>query len=119
MPKMSYAEEVAALEETVAAVRAKADVLPPLALTVADELAAQIDEIKALKHQQQACSAEGKVTTAALNAAIARGMAVARDIRSYAVLAYGPKNARLAHFGIRLRRRPQRKAGSPPEVAPE
>jgi|GraSoiStandDraft_8_1057269.scaffolds.fasta_scaffold123677_2 hypothetical protein len=39
MPKLSYVQEVAALEETVAAVRARADILPALALTVADELA--------------------------------------------------------------------------------
>jgi hypothetical protein len=36
MPKLSYAQEVAALEETLAAVRSNAEVLPPLALAVAD-----------------------------------------------------------------------------------
>lgn len=37
MPKQSYAQEVAALEETVAAARSRADVLPPLALVVASQ----------------------------------------------------------------------------------
>ena len=37
MPKQSYAQEVATLEETVAAARSIANVLPPLALTVAGE----------------------------------------------------------------------------------
>jgi hypothetical protein len=117
MPKLSYAQEVAALEETLAAVRASADVLPPLALTVADELAEQIAEIKALKGRQRFYAAEGKVVTQALNAEIAGGMVQARYIRACAVLLYGPKNARLTQFGIRLRRRPRRKAGIPPEVA--
>jgi hypothetical protein len=49
MPKLSYAQEVAALKEVLAAVRASAAILPPLALSAADELAEQIAEIKKLK----------------------------------------------------------------------
>lgn len=116
MPKQSYAQEVADLEETLAAARASADILPPLALTVADELAAQIAEIRALKERQRAYAAEGKVVTQALNAEIADGMPHARYIRAYAVLVHGRKSGRLAQFGIRIRRRPRRKAGSLPEA---
>lgn len=34
MPKLSYAQEVAALEEALAALRSRADVVPPLALAM-------------------------------------------------------------------------------------
>jgi hypothetical protein len=112
MPKLSYAQEVATLQETVAAVRSRADVLPPLALTAADEIEATIAEIKALKGRQQAYVAELKVTVEAKQAAMARGMVAARYIRACSVLVYGRKNARLTHFGIRIRRRPRRKAGT-------
>ena len=117
MPKLSYAQEVAALEETLAAVRMRADVLHPFVLTVADELAEQIAELKALKHQQQAYAEEGRATTEALQDAMASGMVAARDIRAYAKLVYGRKNGRLAQFGIRLRRRPRRGVHGSMEVA--
>ncbi len=119
MPKMSYAQEVAALEETLAALRSRADVVRPLALAVGEELAAQIARIKELKRQQRAYAAEGRATTEALHAEIARGMVTAHDIRSYVVLLYGPKSRRLVQFGIKIRRRPRRKAASPPEVKAE
>ena len=116
MPKLSYAEEVAVLEETLAALQARADVVPQLALEVGEELAAQIAEIKALRERQRFYAAEGMAATETMQAVIARGMVAARDIRGCAVLLYGPKNARLTQFGIRIRRRPRRKAATPPEV---
>jgi hypothetical protein len=119
MPKISYAQEVAALEETLAALQARADVVPPLALAVGEELAAQIAEIKRLKERQRFYAAEGRAATAAVQAATARGMVAARDIRGCAVLLYGPKDARLVRFGIRIRRRPRHKVESPAEVMAE
>ncbi|MFL6263931.1 MAG: hypothetical protein ACJ76Y_29940 [Thermoanaerobaculia bacterium] len=116
MPKQSFAQEVAALEETLAALRSRVDVVPQLALAVGDELAEQIAEMKRLKHQQRTYAMEGMIATEALNAATARGMVHARNIRACAVLLHGPRNARLAQLGIRIRRRPRRGAGSPTEV---
>ena len=78
MPKQSYAKEVADLEEALAALRSRADVMPPLALKVGEELAEQIAQIKALKERQRAYAAEGMAVTEALNAEIARGMMIAR-----------------------------------------
>jgi hypothetical protein len=117
MPKQSYAQEVADLEAVLAAVRASAEILPPLALSVAEELAEQIAEIKRLKERQRFYAAEGRVATQALASVIPRGMADARYIRACAVLLYGPKNARLTQFGIRLRRRPRRRTRDPLEAA--
>ncbi|HEY2290811.1 MAG TPA: hypothetical protein VGM86_08935 [Thermoanaerobaculia bacterium] len=117
MPKLSYAQEIAALEEALAALRSMADVMPPLALALGEELAAQIVEIKALKARQRAYVAERMAVTEALHAAYARGMADARWIRACAVLVHGPKSGRLVQFGIRPRRRPRRKAASPAAVA--
>lgn len=116
MPKQSYAQEVADLEETIAAVRASADILPVLVLTRADELAEQLAEIKKLKERQRFYVAEGRAATEALGAVITRGMAEARYIRACAVLLYGRKSGRLAQLGIRSRRRPRRKAESPAAV---
>lgn len=78
----------------------------------ADELAEQLAEIKKLKERQRFYAAEGRAATEALGAVITRGLAEARYIRSCAVLLYGPKSGRLAQFGIRIRRRPRRKAES-------
>jgi hypothetical protein len=86
---------------------------------VGEELAAQIAEIKRLKERQRFYAAEGMVATAAMQAVIASGMAAAREVRACAVLLYGPKNPRLKQFGIRIRRRPRRKAAIPHEVATE
>jgi hypothetical protein len=119
MPKLSYAQEIAAMEEALAALRSMADVMPPLALAVGEELAAQIAEIKRLKERQRFYATEGMVATAATQAVIAGGMAAAREIRACAVLLYGPKNPRLKQFGIRIRRRPRRKAATPMEVVVE
>ena len=116
MPKLSYAQEVADLEETIAAVRVSADILPALVLTRADELAERLAEIKKLKERQRFYAAEGKVVTQALSSAIAGGMVHARYIRACAVLLYGPKSGRLAQFGIRIRRRPRRRTESPAAV---
>jgi hypothetical protein len=93
-----------------AAARSIANVLPPLALTVADEVEAQIAVIKELKSRQRVYAAEHRGVAAAKRAAMARGMVAARDIRACAVLVYGPKDARITRFGIRIRRRPVRKA---------
>ncbi|HEY2293869.1 MAG TPA: hypothetical protein VGM86_24455 [Thermoanaerobaculia bacterium] len=116
MPKLSYAQEVADLEEILAALRSRADVLPPLALKVGEELAEQIAQIKALKARQRAYAAERMAVTEALNDAISHGMAEARYIRACAVLLYGPKSGRLVQFGIRIRRRPRRKTENPAAV---
>ncbi|HEY2294340.1 MAG TPA: hypothetical protein VGM86_26875 [Thermoanaerobaculia bacterium] len=117
MPKLSYAQEIAAMEEALAALRSMADVMPPLALALGEELAARIVEIKALKARQRAYAAERMAATEALHAAYARGMADARWIRACAVLVHGPKSGRLVQFGIRSRRRPRRKVESPAAVA--
>lgn len=119
MPKLSYAQEIAALEETLAALHARAGVVPPLALAVGEELAAQIAEIRRLRERQRFYAAEGQVATEALHAEMARGMVAARDIRAYAVLLYGPKSPRLKQLGIRIRQRPRWKAGPPAEVVAE
>ena len=116
MPKLSYAQEVADLEETLAALRSRADVMPPLALKVGEELAEQIAEIKKLKERQRAYAAERMAVTEALGTVITRGMAEARYIRACVVLLYGRKSGRLVQFGIRIRRRPRRKAESPAAV---
>jgi hypothetical protein len=110
MPKLSYAQEIADLEGLVAAARSVADRLPPLALTVADQIEAQVATLKALKKKQRAYMAEQKVTTEALHAVIDRGTVTAREIRTYVVLVYGKKHGRLTQFGIQVRRRPRRKA---------
>jgi hypothetical protein len=94
MPKESYAQTVTALEEIVAAVRSLAGVLPPLALTVADKIEAQIAGIKELKRRQRVYVAEHREVAAAKRAAIARGMVAARDIRACIVLVFGPRDAR-------------------------
>ncbi len=117
MPKLSYAQEVAALEETLAAVRKHAEVLPPLALARADELEAQIAEIKRLKQQQRFYGMERKIATEALGATISRGRVYARSIRDCAAFWYGRKDARVVGLGIRLRRRPRRRSGDPAAVA--
>ena len=39
-------------------------------------------------------------------------MVAARDIRACVVLVYGPKDARITRFGLRIRRRPARKTGT-------
>ncbi|MFL6259972.1 MAG: hypothetical protein ACJ76Y_09695 [Thermoanaerobaculia bacterium] len=119
MPKLSYAQEVAALEETLAALWSRAEAVPPLALAVGEELAAQIAEIKRLKERQRFYAAEGMIATEAMQAATARGMVAARDIRACAVLLYGPKGPRLTQLGIRIRRRPRRKASAPAQVVAE
>ncbi|MFL6264121.1 MAG: hypothetical protein ACJ76Y_30925 [Thermoanaerobaculia bacterium] len=116
MPKQSYAQEVADLEEVLAAVRASAEILPPLVLSAAEELAEQIAEIKRHKERQRSYAAEGMVATAAMDPVIARGTADARYIRACAVLLHGRKSGRLAQFGIRPRRRPRRKIGDSPEA---
>ncbi len=118
MPKQSYAQEVAALEETVAAARSLAGVLPPLALTVAGEVAAQIAVIKELKRRQRAYAAEHREVAAAKRAAMARGMVAARDIRACVVLVYGPKDARITRFGLRIRRGPARMAATASPAGP-
>lgn len=110
MPKLSYAQEIAAMEEALASLRSMADVMPPLALALGEELAARIVEIKALKARQRGYAAERMAVTRALHNAYADGMAHARWIRACAVLVHGPKSGRLAQFGIRVRRRPRRKA---------
>ena len=66
MPKLSYAQEIAAMEEALAALRSMADVMPPLALALGEELAAQIVEIKVLKARQRAYAAERMAVTEAL-----------------------------------------------------
>jgi hypothetical protein len=117
MPKLSYAQEIATMEEALAGLRSMADVMPPLALALGEELAAQIVEIKALKARQRAYAADRMAVTEALHATYDRGMAKARWIRACAVLVYGPKSGRLVQLGIRIRRRPRRKAESPSAVA--
>ncbi len=114
MPKQSFAQEIADLESTLAAVRSNAGRFPPLVHAVAGELEAQIAEIKELKHRQQAYFAEQIATTAALTAEIERGTRAARDIRAYVLLAFGPKNPRITGFGIRIRRRPRRRTQTAP-----
>ena len=114
MPKLSYAQEIADLEGLVAAARSVADRLPPLALTVAGQIEAQVATLKALKKKQRAYVAEQKVTTEALHAVMDRGTVTAREIRAYVVLVYGTKHGRLTQFGIQVRRRPRRKAAEAP-----
>jgi hypothetical protein len=84
MPKLSYAQEVADLEEVLAAVRASAESLPPLVLSAAEERAEQIAEIKRLKERQRLYAAEGRAATEAIGSVIARGTADARYIRACA-----------------------------------
>ena len=119
MPKLSYAQEIAALEETLAALHASAGVVPPLALAVGEELAAQIAEIKRLKERQRFYAVEGQVATEELHAEFAAGRAAARAIRACALFLYGPKSPRLTQFGIRIRRRPRRNVTDPAEVVAE
>jgi hypothetical protein len=118
MPKQSFAQEIADLESTLAAVRSNAGRFPPLVHTVAGELEAQIAEIKDLKHRQQVYFAEQIATTAALTAEFGRGTRAARDIRAYVLLAFGPKNPRITGFGIRIRRRPRRRPQAAPPALP-
>jgi hypothetical protein len=112
MPKESYAQTVTTLQEAVAATRSLAGVLPPLALTVADKIEAQIAVTKDLKSRQRTYAAEHREVAAAKRAAMARGMVAARDIRACVVLVFGPRDARITQFGMRLRRRPTRKGGT-------
>jgi hypothetical protein len=94
MPKQSFAQEIADLESTLAAVRSNAGHFPPLVHTVAGELEAP------------------------LTAELERGTRAARDIRAYVLLAFGPKNPRVTGFGIRIRRRPRRRTPAAPPALP-
>jgi hypothetical protein len=116
MPKLSFAQTVVELRETVAAVRSMADVLPKLALRVADDLEAQVATIQELKSRQRTYVVELKRIAEAKQAAIARGRVTARDIRACAVLVYGPRSARLAQFQIRFLRRPSHRTEDAPQV---
>lgn len=119
MPKQSFAQEVADLESLLAALRSHPAISRPLVQTAADELEAQIAEMKELKHRQQAYLAEQIATTAAMKTGIADGTRLAREIRSYVILAFGAKNARITGFGLRMRRRPRRKAQPASPAIPE
>jgi hypothetical protein len=111
MPKLSFAQTVAELQETADAVRSNAGILPSFLLGGADEIEAQIAEMKELKGLQRAYAAELKATIEAKRIAMARGIETARYMRDAIRYLYGRKNARIGQFGIRLRRRPRRKAG--------
>jgi hypothetical protein len=104
------------LEETLTALQARADIVPPLALAVGEKLAARIAEIKRLKSGSGSTPRKNGPSPRRLGPATAREMVYARNIRACAVLLYGPKSRRLVHFGIKIRRRPRRMAGGPPEV---
>lgn len=112
MPKLSFAQEMYEMEHVVAAARSNAGILPDpdLALTLADRLAAITAEIKELKTRQQALLAAQKVKTEEMAVLVHRGTWVVRRLRAYIVLVLGTKHAQLTQFGIRLRRRPRRKA---------
>jgi hypothetical protein len=112
MPKLSFAQEMYEMEHVVAAARSNVGLLPDpdLALTLADKLAAITAEIKELKTRQQSLLAAQKVKTEEMAVLVHRGTWVARRLRAYIVLVLGTKHAQLTQFGIRLRRRPRRKA---------
>ncbi|HEY0555468.1 MAG TPA: hypothetical protein VGG20_14495 [Thermoanaerobaculia bacterium] len=105
--------------------RSNAGILPSFLLGGADEIEALIAEMKELKGLQRVYAAELKATIEAKRIAMARGIETARYMRTAIKYIYGRKNARISQFGIRLRRRPQRKAGpdlqavpAPAETAP-
>lgn len=109
MPKVSYVQMIEELESAVTLVRLNADVLPELALTVADELEATVATIKEMKQEQRSVLAAQMEKTAQLTAVVAQGTKNARQIRAYAALVFcHKKQAVLTHFGIRDRRRPRR-----------
>jgi len=53
MPKLSFAKEIAEMESMLATVRSNADTFPPLALAVADELAARVAEAREMKRRHE------------------------------------------------------------------
>jgi len=117
MPKLSFAQEIARLEGEMARVRSNAQVLPPLALAVADELEGHIAALKEIKLEQQAYRAASMAKTEELMSLIRRGELAARELRAYVVLALGTKDRRLSQFGIQIRRRRRRKARRAPATA--
>jgi hypothetical protein len=121
MPKLSFAQEMYEMERVVAAARSNVGILPDpdLALTLADQLAAIIAEAKELKGRQQALLAAQMVKTEEMAVLIQRGTWVVRRLRAYILLVLGTKHAQLTQFGIRLRRRPRRKAAKPSAKATE
>jgi hypothetical protein len=116
MPKLSFAQEMYEMERVVAAARSNVCILPDpdLALTLADQLAAIIAEAKELKSRQQTLLAAQMVKTEEMAVLIQRGTWVVRRLRAYILLVLGTRHAQLTQFGIRLRRRPRRKAAEPP-----
>ena len=114
MPKLSFAQQVARLEGELARTRSNAQVLPPLALAVADELEGHIAALKEIKLEQQAYRAASLAKTEELMSLISRGELAARELRAYIVLALGTKDARLSQFGIQVRRRRRRKVRRAP-----
>ncbi|HKI05864.1 MAG TPA: hypothetical protein VKK31_28040 [Thermoanaerobaculia bacterium] len=112
MPKLSYDQQIARLEGTLALVRSNAGSFPPLALAVADDLERTIAEIKATKVRQQALFSAQMAKTDELASVVRRGTLAARELSSYVVLALGTKDARLSTFGIRVRGRRRRKVQS-------
>jgi hypothetical protein len=114
MPKLSFTQQVARLEGELARARSNAQVLPPLALAVADELEGHIAALKEIKLEQQAYHAASMAKTEELMSLISRGELVARQLRAYIVLALGTKDRRLSQFGIQIRRRRRRKVRRAP-----
>ncbi len=110
MPKLSFAQEMYEMERVVGAARSNAGLLPDFSQDVADQLEALIAEAKAVKAQQQALLAAQMVKTEELAPLIRRGKWAARRLRAYVMLELGTRHAQLTQFGIRLRRRPRRKA---------
>lgn len=110
MPKVSYVQMIEELESTVTLVRLNADVVPELALTVADELEARVATIKEMKQEQRSLLSAQMEKTAELAAVVAEGTKNARQIRAFAALVFCHKRQPvLSQFGLRDRRRPRRK----------
>ncbi len=110
MPKVSHEQALAELEDVLGMVRAHADLLPPLALQVADKLEAIIAEFKAARIEQQDLLAKRILKTEEIMALIAQGNQAARDLRAFVVLALGTRHPLLKQFGIGIRGRRRRKA---------
>jgi hypothetical protein len=114
MPKLSFAQQIDRLEGELARARSNAQVLPPLALAVANELEGHIAALKEIKLEQQAYLAASMARTEELMSLIRRGELAARELRAYVVLALGTKDPRLSQFGIQIRRRRRRKVRRAP-----
>lgn len=107
MPKIAYADQIHDLERLAEAVDLHSAELPTTGPR-ADHYRVLVQRVKELKALQQSCLAGYRTATRELEAAIREARYGAISLRAALTADFGPADARLVEFGIRLRRRRRR-----------